>query len=61
MKCPLCNVELRIVRSRNMVEHDDTPDIPTKLYVDQDFKCVNKNCPNYDHVVETVRNEIPIG
>ena len=61
MKCPLCQVEMRISRSRNVVENDDTPDVETKLYVDQELKCLNRNCANYDKVVQTVRNEIPIG
>ena len=61
MKCPLCRVEMRISRSRNVVENDDTPDTPTKLYIEQDLTCLNKNCSNYEQVVETVRNELPIG
>ena len=61
MKCPLCQVEMRIIRSRNVVENDNTPDKPTKLYVEQDFSCLNKSCKNYEKVVETVRNEQPIG
>lgn len=61
MKCPVCKMELRISRSRNVVENDNTPDEETKLYVEQDFTCVNKTCGNYETVVETVRNEIPIG
>lgn len=61
MKCPLCNLEMRIKRSRNIVENDDTPDIPTRLYVVQDMSCMNRNCPNHDKTVDTVKNEIPIG
>ena len=44
MKCPLCQVELRITRSRNVVEHDDTPNEETKLYVEQELSCLNKGC-----------------
>jgi len=61
MKCPLCQVEMRIARSFNTVENDDTPDKPTKLYVVQNMSCVNKACANYDKDVETVKTEIPIG
>lgn len=61
MKCPLCNIEMRITRTRNILENDNTPDAETKLYVEQELKCVNKNCNNYDKVVETTRNEIQIG
>ena len=53
MKCPLCQVELRITQSRSKEEDD-------KLLVEQDLKCMNKTCPNYDTVVETVETEIPI-
>ena len=61
MKCPLCQLELRIVKSRNVLENDDTPDEPTKLFVEQDLSCLNKQCQNYNTIVQTVRNEIEIG
>ena len=61
MKCPLCQVEMRISRSRNVIENDDTPDQETKLYIEQELMCLNKNCSNYEQVVETVKNELPIG
>ena len=61
MKCPLCQLELRITASRNIVEHDDTPEERTELYVEQDLSCVNKDCENFDTVVETIRTELPIG
>ena len=61
MKCPLCNLEMRIVRTRNILENDNTPDAETKLFVEQELKCMNKNCANYDKVIETTKNEIKIG
>lgn len=61
MKCPLCQVELRITRSRNMVENDDTPNKETKLYVEQELSCLNQNCANYNTVAATIRSELPIG
>ena len=61
MKCPLCSVEMRITKTRNILENDNTPDAETKLYVEQDLSCLNKNCSNYEKVVKTVRTEIPIG
>lgn len=61
MKCPVCQVELRITRSVNKLENDDTPDKPTKLFVVQELSCVNKNCERYNTVVETTKNEIPVG
>ena len=47
MLCPLCKLEMRITNTRNVVEHDDTPDEVTKLFVIQDLSCVNKSCENY--------------
>ena len=61
MKCPLCNIEMRIIKSRMVVENDDTPDEDTKLFVEQDLTCLNKNCANYNTVVETSRNSLPLG
>ena len=61
MKCPLCQIEMRITRSRNVIENDDTPERATKLYVEQDLTCLNKNCSNFNTVVDTVRSEQPIG
>lgn len=61
MKCPLCNLEMRIKRSRYVTENDDTPTKQTRLYVVQDMSCMNRDCENYDKIVDTVRNEIPLG
>ena len=61
MKCPLCQLELRITRARNIVENDDTPDEETKLFVVQELSCLNKNCKNYNKVLQTVRSELEIG
>ena len=60
MKCPLCQVEMRISRSRNIVEYDEEKKEP-HLFVEQELSCMNKNCQNYEKVVETTRNEQPIG
>lgn len=60
MLCPLCRLEMRITNTRNVVEHDDTPDEPTKLFIEQDLSCMNRNCENYDKVVETVKSELPL-
>lgn len=60
MKCPLCQTEMIISRSRNTLENDDTPDIPTKLFIEQDLKCRNRECKNYDQVVDTVKTELPL-
>ena len=60
MKCPLCNIEARITATRNVVEHDDTPDEQTTLFVVQDISCVNPECANYNKVIDTIRNELPL-
>ena len=61
MKCPLCQVEMRIFKSRMVVENDDTPEEETKLFVDQELTCMNWDCANYQTTVETARTEIPLG
>lgn len=61
MLCPVCQLEMRITNTRNVVEHDDTPNEETKLYVVQDLTCMNRECRNFNKVVDTVKNEIPIG
>ena len=61
MKCPLCQVEMRITSTRNVVEHDDTPNEETKLFVVQDLSCLNEKCENYKQVVEETKTELPIG
>ena len=61
MKCPECELDLRITNSRNVVENDDNPEKETKLFVIQSLSCMNRQCPNYEKVVETIRTEVPIG
>ena len=61
MKCPKCQVEMRISSSRNVLENDDTPETPTKLFKVLELTCMNRNCENFDTVVQTVKNELPIG
>ena len=61
MLCPICQVEMRITSTKNVVEHDDTPNEETKLYVVQDLSCVNRECVNFNKVVESVKSEQPLG
>ncbi len=61
MECPICKVEMAIIKSRNVVENDNTPDLPTKLFVEMDLSCRNRNCENFGKVVETIKEEEPIG
>lgn len=49
------------IYNRMVVENDDTPDKETKLFVEHDMACRNKTCANYEKVVETIRNELPLG
>ena len=58
MKCPLCDVEMRMIKTRNIVEIIE--EVP-HLYREMDISCVNDKCPNYEKVVETIREEQPIG
>ena len=61
MKCPLCQVEMRITRSRNILENDNDPEKPTKLFLEQELSCLNRECSNYNQVVESIKSELPIG
>ena len=44
----------------NEIKNDDTPDKETELYYKQDLKCRNKNCSNYDKVIETISTPIKL-
>lgn len=59
MKCPLCQLETRITNFRNIVTIDDnnTP----HLYREYESSCMNEKCENYKKVVDTTRDEQPIG
>ena len=56
MKCPRCKLEMRITSSRTLVEGDDSPDIQTRVYTEQELSCRNPQCDNFERVVETVRH-----
>ena len=57
MKCPLCNVETAIASSRYVIKSENDEQ---KLFIEQDMKCRSHNCSNYNKIVETVRNELPV-
>lgn len=61
MKCPLCQTEMGIWRTHNVVENDDTPNEETKLYIVQELSCLRKECENYQKIVDTLKTELPIG
>jgi len=58
MKCPLCQVDMIISKVRYVI---DTSEEEPKLFLEQDMSCRNKQCTNYEKVVETVRDELPVG
>jgi hypothetical protein len=60
MQCPLCNIEAAIAGSRYVVKNDTSAEAETKLYVEQDMKCRNSNCSNYNKIFDTVQNELPV-
>lgn len=60
MKCPLCNIEMAIKSSRHVVVGDNSPDTDTKLFLEQELVCRNKNCPNHGKVVDKVKNPIQL-
>ena len=60
MKCPLCQTEMRISRTRYRTKNDDTADAETKLYAVQTLVCRNPQCENYGNVVTEVEHPLPI-
>lgn len=52
MKCPNCPVELVIDHTGKIVEGDNSPDTPTKVYEQQYFICPNRQCSKYGQIVE---------
>ena len=51
MKCPKCQLEMRIIQSRNKEEGD-------KIIVENDYMCVNRACANHNVVVATEKTEL---
>lgn len=52
---------MKITNSYIQLENDDTPDLPTKVFIMQDLSCVNRECTNYNTVVETSKGEMSVG
>jgi hypothetical protein len=59
-KCPQCNTELKILRSFNRLEGDDSPDTPTVLYAVIEQTCRNPQCPNDGLVVDVVEHQVQL-
>lgn len=53
MQCPVCKIEGRIEGTRHVMSGG-------KLYLEQQFKCRNPKCTEYNRIFKTVRNEIPV-
>lgn len=54
MKCPLCNVEMRIDKTAFVIKEDGS--YAQKMYL----KCRNRECPNYDRIVTSVYDPIVV-
>lgn len=57
MKCPLCNIEASIAESKYVYEQENEE---IKLFLKQDMKCRNPNCSNYNTIIDTVKNQLPV-
>ena len=54
MKCPVCNVEMRIDKTAFVIKEDGT--YAQKMYL----KCRNRECTNYDRIVDAVYSPIEV-
>ena len=59
MKCPKCNVEMR-VKAAYRVRGDTSPNTPTKLLLVQAFFCRSRACENYGRQVCETEHEVPL-
>ena len=57
MKCPLCNLEARIVKTSNVLRIKDGE---PKLFTRMTYKCFNKQCDNYNKEIGTTEVEVPV-
>lgn len=53
MKCPHCDLELKISHSEISVSGDSSPDTTTRVLMVQKLSCRNPQCQNFDQVVAT--------
>lgn len=60
MKCPLCQVEMRISKTRYETKNDDTAEKKTKLYAVQSLVCRSKQCENYGTLVQELYHELAV-
>lgn len=53
MKCPLCNVEMRIIKGGYVTNNG-------KLFSRQIYSCRNENCSNFGKTVKVVYNPLEV-
>lgn len=57
MLCPVCNVAMAIKSSNHVINTEGTE---PKLFIRQNLACRNPKCSNYEKVVKTIENELPV-
>jgi hypothetical protein len=50
MQCPRCKTQMVIKDTHYQTVNDDTPDLPTEVYLIQEFVCHNPNCPDKEKI-----------
>lgn len=60
MQCPKCRLEAVISNSKYVIENDTTPDVETKLYIEQEFSCRNPQCTEHGKVIGSNKNPLII-
>ncbi len=51
-RCPLCKTELFLSRSYYTTENDHSVDLPTKVFLNVEQRCRNRQCTHYNRVVD---------
>ena len=59
MLCPICQLEMGISSSNNVIEVDQVTKQPS-LYLDQELSCRNKQCQNFQKVVTKIRHPLQV-
>jgi hypothetical protein len=55
MKCPLCDIEAVITKTRQAFNMEEQ-----KLFRYIEFSCRNKKCPNFEKVIGEDKDELPV-
>jgi len=58
MECPLCGCLMRIQKGYIDVSGDQSPDEDTVVLYVQELCCRNPNCPNFNRIVNKIKNKI---